>query len=158
MLTLENMRNLPYLRACIKEGIRLYPILPGTVRELPVDIVLSGYQVPKGQDIAIGSNLLLREEKYVPRPEEFVPERWLRTEENRLAGEIATPFMYTPFGFGPRSCAGKRIVELELEITIARLVRNFNIEFNYSIENAFTAKFINVPGIPLKYKFEEIKE
>ena len=156
-LQAENMVNLPYLRACIKEGIRMYPIGPGTGRQTPHEITLSGYRIPPGVDVAMGANLQLLQEKFVPNAKQFIPERWLRSEnkDNMHVGAIENPFMYIPFGFGPRSCAGKRIVDLELEITIARLVRNFNIEFNYSIENAFKGKFFMAPAIPLKFKFEE---
>ncbi|XP_053951150.1 probable cytochrome P450 12e1, mitochondrial [Anastrepha ludens] len=159
-LKIENMQNLPYLRTCIKEAMRLYPILPGTVRRLPSDVVLSGYRIPAGTDISIGANLLMRDERYVPQPDKFIPERWLRNDKSAqaLEGQISNPFLYVPFGFGPRSCVGKRIVNMELEITLARLVRNFHIEFNYPTENAFEMKFMIVPQIPLKFKFAERKE
>ncbi|XP_055921318.1 uncharacterized protein LOC129952612 [Eupeodes corollae] len=157
--TLESMKNLPYLRASIKEGIRLYPIGPGTVRTMPKDIVLNGYQIPMNTDVAMANNYILKESKYFPQPEEFIPERWLRTEEgDAFKADEVNPFVYLPFGFGPRSCAGKRIVDLELELTVMRLVRNFNIEFNYSIENAFDTQFITRPAIPLKFKFSEIND
>ncbi|XP_067622794.1 uncharacterized protein Cyp12e1 [Eurosta solidaginis] len=156
-LTIDSLQNLPYLRACIKEGIRYYPILPGTVRRLNCDVVLSGYSIPAGTDILIGANLLMRDERYVPKSDKYIPERWLRNDQSAqgLEGQISNPFMYVPFGFGPRSCVGKRIVNMELEITLAYLVRNFKIEFNYPTDNAFAMKFMSVPQIPLKFKFTE---
>ncbi|EDV93077.1 GH18470 [Drosophila grimshawi] len=156
-LTIENMKHLPYLRACIKEGIRMYPIGPGTLRRLPVDVVLSGYRVIAGTDVAMGSNYQMSNmEQFVPRVRDFLPERWLRDESHaELVGDTATPFMYLPFGFGPRSCAGKRIVDLMLETAVARLVRNFDIGFDYPIENAFKQKFFVAPNIPFKFKFVE---
>ncbi|KAH8267280.1 hypothetical protein KR018_000677, partial [Drosophila ironensis] len=158
-LTLDNMKNLPYLRACIKEGIRLYPIGPGTLRRMPHDVVLSGYRVVKGTDVGIAANYQMANmEQYVPKVREFHPERWLRDKNNKnshLVGDTATPFMYLPFGFGPRSCAGKRIVDMIMEIAIVRLVRNFQIGFDYPIENAFKARFFVQPNIPFKFKFVE---
>ena len=47
-LTPENMKNMPYLRAVIKESIRLYPAVVGNARKTGQDIVLQGYRVPKG--------------------------------------------------------------------------------------------------------------
>lgn len=156
-LTMENMKNLPYLRACIKEGIRLYPIGPGTLRRMPHDVVLSGYRVAAGTDVGIAANYQMANmEEFVPQVREFIPERWLRDGNNsHLVGETATPFMYLPFGFGPRSCAGKRIVDMMMEIAIARLVRNFRIGFDYPIENAFKTQFFVQPNIPFKFKFVE---
>ena len=61
-----------------------------------------------------------------------------------------------PFGFGAQSCIGRRIVEMELELGIARMVRNFNIEYNHPTENAFKSLLINVPNIPLKFKFTDV--
>lgn len=154
-LSMENMSNLPYLRACIKEGIRLYPIGPGTLRRMPCDVVLSGYRVVAGTDVGIAANYQMANlEEYVPRAREFLPERWLRNEANsHLVGDTATPFMYLPFGFGPRACAGKRIVDMMLEISIARLVRNFDIGFDYPIDKAFESRFFVKPNIPFKFKF-----
>ncbi|XP_019847577.2 probable cytochrome P450 12e1, mitochondrial [Bactrocera dorsalis] len=154
-LTTQNMQNLPYLRACIKEGIRRYPLFPGTMRRLPNDVVLSGYRIPAGTDICIGANMVMHDERYTSQPDKFMPERWLRNDQSAeaLEAQITNPFLYVPFGFGPRSCMGKRIVNLELEVTLACLVRNFQIEFNYPTENAFAMKFISVPQIPLKFKF-----
>ncbi|EDW80470.2 LOW QUALITY PROTEIN: uncharacterized protein Dwil_GK11550 [Drosophila willistoni] len=159
-LTMDNMANLPYLRACIKEGIRLYPIGPGTLRRMPHDVVLSGYRVVAGTDVGTGANFQMANvEQFVPKVREFLPERWLRDQSNStLVGETTTPFMYIPFGFGPRSCAGKRIVDMILEIAVARLIRNFDIGFDYPIDNAFKTQFFVKPNIPFKFKFVERSE
>ncbi|XP_030559743.1 probable cytochrome P450 12e1, mitochondrial [Drosophila novamexicana] len=156
-LTMDNMSHLPYLRACIKEGIRMYPIGPGTLRRMPCDVVLSGYRVVAGTDVANAANYQVANmEQFVPRVRDFLPERWLRDEaHSNLVGDTATPFMYLPFGFGPRACAGKRIVDMILEIAVARLVRNFEVGFDYPIENAFKTEFFVKPNIPFKFKFVE---
>ncbi|XP_055902449.1 cytochrome P450 CYP12A2-like [Eupeodes corollae] len=156
LLTIENMKNMPYLRASIKEGMRIYPIGSGTIRYNNEDIVMSGYQIPKGQEIILNHNFLLNTEQYCPKAKEFIPERWLRSEESQYT-PVHT-FLYMPLSHGPRSCVGKRIVDMELETTVARLVRNFNIEFNYSVENAYKNRLINVPAIPLKFKFSEVDQ
>jgi Cytochrome P450 len=46
-LTAENMRNLPYLRAVIREGLRIFAPTVGTVRAAGTDMVLQGYQIPR---------------------------------------------------------------------------------------------------------------
>lgn len=44
----DNFKNIPYLRAVIKESIRLHPPAIANGRTLTKDLVIQGYQVPKG--------------------------------------------------------------------------------------------------------------
>ena len=46
-LTAEAMKSLPYLRAALKESLRLFPVTVGTMRATTKDMVFQGYQVPK---------------------------------------------------------------------------------------------------------------
>lgn len=45
-LTAENLNSMPYFKACLKESMRMAPIVPGTVRAAGRNIVLEGYQIP----------------------------------------------------------------------------------------------------------------
>ncbi|KAH8388251.1 hypothetical protein KR093_001907, partial [Drosophila rubida] len=162
--TVDSMKNMPYLRACIKEALRYYPLLSANSRIIKSDIVLNGYQIPKETAIIMLSHGLIKNDEIYPRSKEFLPERWLRPTNTKDNGSQCpnglranNPFVYLPFGYGPRMCAGKRIVEMELELGIARLIRNFYIEFNYSVEKPFKSMFINVPNIPLKFKFADVE-
>lgn len=40
--------NAPYLRACLKETMRLAPVTPGVSRSTAQDLEIKGYHVPKG--------------------------------------------------------------------------------------------------------------
>ncbi|XP_034487482.1 probable cytochrome P450 12a5, mitochondrial [Drosophila innubila] len=163
--TESSLNNMPYLRACIKESLRIYPLLSGNSRVTKSDIVLNGYQIPKETAVIMHYYVLHMDDQHFPRSKEFLPERWLRqtNEEARDSKcpsnslKASNPFVYLPFGFGPRMCIGKRIVEMELELGIARLIRNFYIEFNHSTTKAFKSQFINVPNIPLKFKFTDVQ-
>lgn len=46
-LTGSSLNNIPYLRACMKEALRLYAPTSGNSRAAQRDLVLSGYQVPR---------------------------------------------------------------------------------------------------------------
>jgi cytochrome P450 family 12 len=46
--TIKSLDNIPYIRAVIKEGMRLYPVINGNLRRTTQDLVLAGHQVPNG--------------------------------------------------------------------------------------------------------------
>ncbi|XP_062535024.1 probable cytochrome P450 12a5, mitochondrial [Armigeres subalbatus] len=118
-LTPENMHNLPYLRACIKESIRMCPPVSANVRATGRDLVLQGYQIPKGTDVAMSSMILQNDERFLTRANEFLPERWLKMDGYPSVKE-AHPFLILPFGFGVRTCIGRRLAMLEMEISMLR--------------------------------------
>ncbi|KFB35469.1 cytochrome P450 CYP12F2 [Anopheles sinensis] len=157
-LTPENMRNMPYLRACIKEGLRLYQPIAGNMRATGRDIVLQGYRIPKDTDIAMGTALMQRTEQHFKRSMEYLPERWLTERpEDVPSGKDASPFIFLPFGFGSRSCIGKRLAMMEMEIITARLVRQFDMRWNYD-DLKFRTALINVATNPLQFELKEVAE
>ncbi|XP_052899594.1 probable cytochrome P450 12a5, mitochondrial [Anopheles moucheti] len=155
-LTAEKMQNLPYLRACIKEGLRLYQPVAGNMRAAGRDIVLQGYRIPKGTDIAMGTAVLQRNDKYFRRAAEYLPERWLSDRPGDVPNaKDASPFIFLPFGFGARSCIGKRLAMMEMEIITARLVRQFDLRWNYD-QLRFKTALINIPSNPLQFELREV--
>lgn len=46
-LTAEKLKSLPYLKAALKESLRMFPVTVGTMRATTKDMVFQGYQVPK---------------------------------------------------------------------------------------------------------------
>lgn len=74
----------------------------------------------------MANGILCMEEKYFQDSKEFIPERWLRDDKNdNTSGILGTaknvhPFVYLPFGFGPRACIGRRFSELEIYIFVSR--------------------------------------
>ena len=155
ILTENNTKHLPYLRAVIKETLRYYPNGTGPMRNAIQDLVLSGYKIPKGSMVVMNSNCLMKDDRFFAEANKFIPERWLRNDSNKKANFDA--FSYLPFGVGARICIGKRLAELELEIIVANLLRNFEVEFNYDASKPFKANFINIPGIPMRFKFKDIE-
>lgn len=118
----EKLKSLPYLRGCVKEAIRLYPVANGNFRATGADIVLKGYQVPHGTDMSMGHILSHYDDNVFPESEKFIPERWLKACEHSgfPSAKTAHPFAYLPFGFGSRTCIGKRFAQLEIELLVSR--------------------------------------
>lgn len=52
-LTPAALNSMSYLKACFKEALRMNPIIAGNARGSGRDIVLGGYQVPKGVSTVI---------------------------------------------------------------------------------------------------------
>ena len=61
------------------------------------------------------------DERFFPKPKEFIPERWLRDTTGELAKGKQYPFATKPFGFGPRSCIGQRFAENEIFIGVTKV-------------------------------------
>lgn len=148
-LTMEQLQEAVYLRACIKESLRLSPIAIGVGRVLPEDIVLSGYNIPAGTVLIMHNQVACRQESNYPEPDAYRPERWLK---ERSEGGRAHPFTLLPFGYGPRMCIGKRFAETVMCLLVARIVRNFVLEYKHEDIDCFT-RLINVPDKPLRMTF-----
>ncbi|KAM4740845.1 1,25-dihydroxyvitamin D(3) 24-hydroxylase, mitochondrial isoform 2-T2 [Anableps anableps] len=117
----EHIKSMPYLKACLKESMRLSPSVPFTSRTLDKDTVLGDYAIPKGTVLMIDSHALGFNEEYFDDGKQFKPERWLR--EN----STINPFAYVPFGIGKRMCIGRRLAELQLQLAMCWLVRDYEI-------------------------------
>ncbi|XP_055539547.1 probable cytochrome P450 12a4, mitochondrial [Wyeomyia smithii] len=154
-LTVENMQNMPYLRACIKEALRICPPIAGTARAVGKDVVLQGYQIPKGTEVAMAAMILHQEDKYFDRARDFLPERWLK--DSSSARKNSHPFVYLPFGFGPRTCVGKRLAMMEMEILISRVTRMFEYRWNYG-EFKIRGAVVNIPDNELRFQLKEVAD
>ncbi|XP_061584406.1 1,25-dihydroxyvitamin D(3) 24-hydroxylase, mitochondrial [Cololabis saira] len=117
----EHIKSMPYLKACLKESMRLSPSVPFTSRTLDKDTVLGDYAIPKGTVLMINSHALGSNEEYFDNGKHFKPERWLR--EN----STINPFAHVPFGIGKRMCIGRRLAELQLQLAMCWLVRDYEI-------------------------------
>ncbi|XP_013138512.1 PREDICTED: cytochrome P450 CYP12A2-like [Papilio polytes] len=118
-----------YLKACVKEGMRIMPVASGNVRETTKEYNILGYHIPKQKKILFAHEYTSKMDCHYPRPNEYIPERWLADKEDPLYYGNAHPFAFSPFGFGSRSCIGRRIAELEIESIVARVVQNFDIQW-----------------------------
>lgn len=156
-LTAEKMQNMPYLNAVIKEGIRLYPPTVGTMRSAGENLVLSGYRVPKNTDIVLNLMMTNTEESKFPQAQKFIPERWIKDKFTRCPNVLgpSSPFCYLPFGFGSRMCIGRRLAELEIQVLLARLIREFRVDWHYE-DLKISSVIVNIPVGDLKFQFTEL--
>lgn len=89
-------------------------------------------------------------EEYVTDAHEFRPERWIKDTKLGSEGKLH-PFSSMPYGIGARMCLGRRFADLEMQILLAKLLRNYKIEYNYKPLN-YAVTFMYAPDGPLKFK------
>uniref|UniRef100_A0A8C5QK65 Cytochrome P450 family 27 subfamily C member 1 n=1 Tax=Leptobrachium leishanense TaxID=445787 RepID=A0A8C5QK65_9ANUR len=113
----EDVPTMPLVRAVLKETLRLFPVLPGNGRVTQDDLVVGGYLIPKGTQLALCHYSTSYEDGYFPTADEFRPERWLR--QGKL--DRVENFGSIPFGYGIRSCIGRRVAELEIHLALIQM-------------------------------------
>jgi cytochrome P450 len=124
--TIEDVFDLDYTEAVVKESMRLYPPAHEIRRQPTADVDIAGYRVPEGSLILLPSWVLHRDARFWHHPTEFRPERWLED------GEGDRPeFAYFPFGGGPRHCIGHRFAMTEAQLILATLAREWTLERQY---------------------------
>ncbi|KAM4626738.1 cytochrome P450 27C1 [Discoglossus pictus] len=122
--TAEDVPKVPLVRAVLKETLRLFPVLPGNGRVTQDDLVIGEYFIPKGTQLALCHYSTSYEEDYFSAAEDFKPERWLR--KGNL--DRVDNFGSIPFGYGIRSCIGRRIAELEIHLALIQLLQKFELK------------------------------
>ncbi|KAI4477891.1 hypothetical protein M0804_012371 [Polistes exclamans] len=146
----EILRN-SLIKGVIKETLRLYPIAPFITRYLPEDNIIGGYFVPKGELILLSLYSSSRDPINFPRPNEFYPERWIRTENGNYQ-DVVNPHANIPFALGARSCVGRKLAEIQISLVLAELVRTFKIKCMNKDEVKLILHLISVPSKPIKLK------
>ncbi|GLE00377.1 hypothetical protein PINS_up009134 [Pythium insidiosum] len=126
--TLEEVQQLTYLEAALKETLRLYPSVPFNTKHVEEDIVLSdGTFVRKGWNVALPSFVMGRlEHVWGPDACEFKPERWIDENTGKLVHVPASKFI--AFNAGPRLCLGMNLAMMEMKIVVASLLSKLDLE------------------------------
>ncbi len=104
----------------IDEAIRLYPPAYTHFREPTEDVTIGGYRVPAGTTVSLPQYQLQRDDRWWETPEAFDPWRWEGGREN-------PEYAYFPFSGGPRHCIGMRFARAELKLTLAAVLREWEL-------------------------------
>ncbi|XP_017767871.1 PREDICTED: probable cytochrome P450 49a1 [Nicrophorus vespilloides] len=151
-LDANKLEKMSYLKAVIKETLRMYPVVIGNGRCTTKDCVVGGYQIPKGVQVVFQHYVISNMEKYFKRSDEFLPERWLKSGCPVGLKDNHHNFASLPFGFGRRMCLGRRFAELEIQTVIAKIVQSYKLEYNYQ-KLDYHIHPMYTPDGPLKIKF-----
>jgi cytochrome P450 len=129
-------KKLPYLQACIKEGLRMWPPFAGLQTKIapPGGETVNGVFLPGGIEIGYNQHSTMRrKEVFGADVNVFRPERWLEGVGEQLHEMERTLDMV--FGSGRFSCLGKDVALMELSKIFPALLG----EFEWSVVNPVKA-------------------
>lgn len=122
--TYSQVKDLPFLRRCIDEAMRLHSTsaigLPRLVPDHSSGIDFDGYHFPPGTVLSVPSYTIHHmEEIWGVDVEEFKPDRWLHlTPRQKIC--------FNPFSLGPRACVGQNVAIMELQLIIGTLFHRYD--------------------------------
>ncbi|PIA41363.1 hypothetical protein AQUCO_02200049v1 [Aquilegia coerulea] len=112
-LTLEDTKKMKYTWQVARESIRLFPPIFGSFRKAIVDIEYEGFIIPKGWKVLWTTYGSHYNEEHFTDPQTFKPSRF---------DEPIAPYVYVPFGGGPRICAGYQLAKFNILIFLHYMV------------------------------------
>ncbi|XP_072995800.1 indole-2-monooxygenase-like [Typha latifolia] len=126
----EDLIEMSYLRAVIKEILRLHPAAPLLLpRESMEDCQIEEYQIPKRTRVIINAWAINRDPKFWEAAEEFHPERFMGSSVDYKGND----FQFIPFGAGRRICPGMGFAISTVELMLANLVYIFDWELPHGV-------------------------
>lgn len=119
----NDIQSFPYLKAVIKETLRMYLPAPLLVpRESREKCIISGYNIPANTILYVNAWAIQRDSNVWKNPDEFYPERFLESSINFLGQD----FELIPFGAGHRICPGLSMAVASVELILANLLYSFD--------------------------------
>ncbi|KAI3504740.1 hypothetical protein L1887_26431 [Cichorium endivia] len=144
----EDLQKLDYLKAVIKESLRLYPAAPLLVPRETIDTcVLNGYEIPKKTLVYVNSWAIGRDSECWENPEVFEPKRFLGSSYDYKGMD----FEFLPFGSGRRGCPGMPIGAITMELILSNLLYAFDWKLPDGMKED-DVDTITTPGLVLHKK------
>ncbi|MDE2861679.1 MAG: cytochrome P450 [Chloroflexota bacterium] len=109
-------------RRFMMECLRLYPIVPMSMRNVMNTCVVEGYELPVGTRLHIAQSATHYMDSVFPNATKFDIDRYLPPRNEHHGSS------YAPYGLGTHSCLGSRWMELQLTTNILMLARHFTFE------------------------------
>ncbi|TKY63160.1 cytochrome P450 family 71 protein [Spatholobus suberectus] len=121
----DDIQKLPYLKAVIRETMRLFPPAPLLLpRQTIKRCSLAGYEIPEKTLVYVNAWAVHRDPETWKEPEEFYPERFLESTIDLRGYD----FKLIPFGTGRRMCPGMHMGIITVELVLANLLHSFDWE------------------------------
>ncbi|CAN6585455.1 unnamed protein product [Malus baccata var. baccata] len=119
----DDLIEMQYLKAVMKETLRLHPPVPLLVPRMAAqDVEIGGYKIKTKTHVMINAWQIGRDPKVYEKPDEFEPARFLNSEIDYKGND----FQLIPFGAGRRICPGIQFAMAVNEIALANIVHKFD--------------------------------
>ena len=128
--TFEDEPHLPYVRAIVKEAMRIRPVTNiGTPHYTTTPVTYKTHVIPAGSVVCIQQYAIHYNGGFFPSPETFDPDRYLGHAEKSgvYAAGPANERDHWNFGAGRRICSGLHLAENSMFIVLAKLMWAFDI-------------------------------
>ncbi|XP_043688631.1 cytochrome P450 736A117-like isoform X1 [Telopea speciosissima] len=146
----DDIEQMHYLKAVIKEMLRLHPPLPLLVpRESTEETKIKGYDIPAKTIVIINAWAIGRDPTSWDDPEEFKPKRFFNDASSiDFKGH---DFQLIPFGAGRRGCPGTHFAIAIIELALANLLH----KFDWALPNGANGEALDItesPGLSIHLK------
>ena len=132
-------RNLPFLRACVLESVRLWPTTPMVLRQTSRPVEWDNGTMPARCGVLVYVPYFHRDGRRLPQADSFDPGLWL--QQDAMSGDPES-WGVVPFSDGPARCPGRQLVLLMTSALLARLLR----ENTFALESAWLSPDRPLPG------------
>ncbi|KAI0106434.1 cytochrome P450 [Nemania sp. FL0031] len=121
----DSLSKMPYLNACLEEGLRMYPPVPSAFpRVIPKGgNSIMGKRIPPGTSVSVHATASYRDPNNFRDPDKFIPERWMGDASFESDQRDARQ----PFSLGPRNCLGMGMAWREMRLLLAKVIFNFDL-------------------------------
>ncbi len=126
-----------YLEACLKEAMRLHPVIDFVARTLQSDQVVAGRRLPKGTTVAPSIVIAHSRDDNWADAHRYDPDRFLDT---KIAANT-----WIPFGGGVRRCIGAAFSIMEGVAVLREVLQRFEVTADQPTHNVLR-NITNVPN------------
>jgi cytochrome P450 len=119
----DDLKQLPWTLAVLKETLRLYPPAYILARRTIEDVTIGRHVIKKHTIVLVNVLGIHRRPDLYAAPEDFDPARFLGDADKQLPR-----CAYLPFGAGPRICIGNHFALMEGHVVLASLLRRLRFD------------------------------
>ncbi|XP_057427627.1 cytochrome P450 71A1-like [Lotus japonicus] len=147
----DDIERLPYLKAIVKETLRLFPPSPLLLpRETMERCNIDGYEIPARTLVHVNAWAIARDPESWEDPEEFYPERFIGSSIDFKGRD----FELIPFGAGRRMCPAMSMGMIIVELSLANLLHSFDWELPPKFDKEEMLDTQAKPGITMHKKID----